>query len=73
MLVLHRKAGESIFLPTVNVELKVIEIRRNRVVLGIQAPRGLAVVRDDCKDTQGIDLKVFTGGKHGDCGGESES
>ncbi len=61
MLVLNRKAGESIWMPHLNIEVRVIEIRGSTVRLGIAAPKDIAVLRDDAIDTRGIDLHLFTG------------
>ena len=60
MLLLGRKVGESIWMPHLNIEIRVIEIRGNSVRLGINAPREIAVLRDDALDTRGIDLHLFT-------------
>jgi carbon storage regulator CsrA len=47
MLVLSRKEGESITLPEVNVEVRVIGLRRSKVQLGIQAPKEITVSRGE--------------------------
>jgi carbon storage regulator len=44
MLVLRRRAGESLLLGP-DIEIEVIEISRSRVKLGVRAPRELSVVR----------------------------
>lgn len=44
MLVVRRRAGESILLGD-DIEIEVVEISRTRVKLGIKAPREVAVVR----------------------------
>ena len=46
MLVLTRRAGQSIKIGP-NVELRVVRIEGDRVVLGIAAPRHVAVVRSE--------------------------
>jgi carbon storage regulator len=46
MLVLSRKKGESITIGD-NVTLTVVEIRGDKVRLGIDAPRDVAVHRDE--------------------------
>lgn len=61
MLLLGRKVGESIFMPHLGIEIKVLEIRPHVVRLGIAAPRSIAIVRDDAKETNGIDLSLYTG------------
>jgi carbon storage regulator CsrA len=65
VLLLGRKVGESIWMPHLNIEIRVVEIRHNSVRLGINAPREIAVVRDDAVDTRGIDLQLFTGATDG--------
>ncbi len=61
MLVLNRKVNESIWMPHLNIEVRVIEIRGSTVRLGVSAPKEIAVLRDDAIDTRGIDLQLFTG------------
>jgi carbon storage regulator CsrA len=58
VLLLGRKEGESIYLPTLGIEVKVIEICPYLVRLGIEAPRDVPILRDNCRDTKGIDLKT---------------
>lgn len=65
MLVLNRKCGESIWMPHLNIEVRVLEIRGHSVRLGIAAPKDIAVLRDDAHDTRGIDLQLFTGATDG--------
>ena len=47
MLVLSRKAGETIVVG--NVTFTVVRVTANRVRIGIEAPREIVVSRDDCK------------------------
>lgn len=61
MLVLSRKVGESIWMPHLNIEVRVIELRNRTVSLGIVAPKDVTVLRDDAIDTRGIDLQLYTG------------
>lgn len=61
MLVLNRKVGESIWMPHLNIEVRVVEIRPHFVRLGITAPKEIAVLRDDAIDTRGVDLQLYTG------------
>ena len=61
MLVLNRKVNESIWMPHLNIEVRVIEIRGSTVRLGITAPKEVAVLRDDVIDTRGIDLQLYAG------------
>ncbi len=46
MLVLSRKAGESILIGG-NIEVKVLKVERNTVKLGIEAPREFKVYRKE--------------------------
>ena len=46
MLVLTRRPGQAIRVGT-NVEIRVVRIEGDRVVLGIAAPRHVAVVRSE--------------------------
>lgn len=46
MLALTRRAGQSLLIGD-SVEVRVIRIDGDRVVLGILAPRDIAVVRDE--------------------------
>jgi carbon storage regulator len=46
MLVLTRKAGEKIVIAE-NVVIEVLEIQGNRVRIGIQAPRGITILRQE--------------------------
>jgi len=47
MLVLSRRVGEKIVAPRCALSVTVIGIQGNRVRLGISAPPGLAVVREE--------------------------
>jgi carbon storage regulator len=47
MLVLSRKPGEKIVIPQLDVTLTVVEIRGNKVRLGITAPMGIDVHREE--------------------------
>jgi carbon storage regulator len=46
MLVLTRKAGEKIVIDE-NIVIEVLEIQGNRVRIGIQAPRGITILRQE--------------------------
>src|SRR5205085_8994577 len=56
MLVLSRRCRETIVLPGDGVTIRVLEIRSNRVRLGIEAPSGVSVLRGEliC-DVEGSD------------------
>lgn len=47
MLVLARKARESIVIPSLDIRLVVIEIRGHIVRLGVEAPRDIPVHREE--------------------------
>jgi|RhiMetdeSRZDD1v2_1073273.scaffolds.fasta_scaffold3293002_1 carbon storage regulator len=47
MLVLSRKLGERILVPQHQLVVTVLAIRGNRVRLGISAPAGTAVYREE--------------------------
>lgn len=47
MLVLSRKLGQKIFIPSINAEIEIVEIKGNTVRLGIRAPREVSIVREE--------------------------
>jgi carbon storage regulator CsrA len=47
MLVLSRKPGERIVMPSLELALTVISVEGNRVRLGIAAPTTIAVLREE--------------------------
>ena len=47
MLVLTRKIGQRIVLPDLGVNFEVLEIRQNRVRLGVEAPPCCPVHREE--------------------------
>lgn len=47
MLVLSRKPGESLVFPALSIEVTVIEIRGDKVRLGITADNTVRVYRDE--------------------------
>ena len=47
MLVLSRKCGEKIVIPGQNITLTVLEVRGDRIRLGITAPPGVPVHREE--------------------------
>ena len=49
MLVLKRKAGESLIIAD-NIEIKIIEVVDGRVKIGIEAPRDISVMRKEVID-----------------------
>ncbi|MGL4549611.1 MAG: carbon storage regulator [Gemmataceae bacterium] len=46
MLVLTRKAGERILISD-NIVVEVLEVQGNRVRIGIQAPPGITILRQE--------------------------
>lgn len=50
MLVLTRKPGEEIVIPSLNVTVRLIEIRGDKVRVGIEAPADIAVHRKEVWD-----------------------
>jgi carbon storage regulator len=46
MLVLTRKAGERILIAD-NIVVEVLEVQGNRVRIGIQAPSGITILRQE--------------------------
>jgi carbon storage regulator CsrA len=56
MLVLTRKIGEKIRIPDRDVLIKVVEIRGNRVRIGINAPETIAILRGELKRQGGAKL-----------------
>ncbi len=55
MLVLTRKAGEKIVIDE-SVVIEVLEIQGNRVRIGIQAPRGITILRQELLLEKGIEI-----------------
>lgn len=47
MLVLTRKIGEAITLPSMGVTIHVVAVRGHRVTLGISAPSAIRVLRGE--------------------------
>ena len=47
MLVLSRKVGEQFVLPDLGITVKVVAVRGGQVRLGIVAPPGVAVLREE--------------------------
>ncbi|MDA1232514.1 MAG: carbon storage regulator [Planctomycetota bacterium] len=47
MLVLSRKTQEQILIPGLNIRLTVVSVGKNRVQIGIEAPRGVQITRPE--------------------------
>jgi carbon storage regulator CsrA len=50
MLVLTRRAHEKILIPAIRTSVQILDIRSNAVRLGIEAPREIAIVREEIAD-----------------------
>jgi carbon storage regulator CsrA len=50
MLVLSRKIGESIELPGLGVVVRVLDLKKSRIEIGIDAPRDVAITRGELSD-----------------------
>lgn len=50
MLVLSRRIGEAIYVGD-DIVIKVVDIDRNKVRIGIEAPKSVPIARDDIKKT----------------------
>lgn len=51
MLVLSRKVGEKILIGD-NVTITVVRVAQGTVRIGVEAPDGVAIVREEIKDQQ---------------------
>ncbi len=50
MLVLSRKVGEQIYVPQFKIVITVLAVDGRRVTLGITAPKGISIVRQELRD-----------------------
>lgn len=51
MLVLSRKVGERILIGD-NVAVTIVRVSQGTVRIGVEAPKGIAIVREEIKDQQ---------------------
>lgn len=51
MLVVTRKQDESILISD-NIEITVLEISRDKVKIGVNAPKEIKIIRSELKETQ---------------------
>ena len=58
MLVLSRKIQEQILIPEFNIRLTILSVGKNRVQLGIEAPKGIQITRPETT-RQGVEQQVF--------------
>ena len=56
MLVLSRREGQKIILPTLNVVIELLRLRGSSAKLGIQAPSDVPVVREEIAAGRGVDF-----------------
>ncbi len=61
MLVLSRKIQEQIFIPAFNIRVTVLSVGKNRVQLGIEAPKDVQVTRPDSTTGTPVqhELRIF--------------
>lgn len=55
MLVVTRKAEESIIIAD-NIEIVVLEVAKDRVKLGITAPKNVKIIRNELRNAQDANL-----------------
>ena len=53
MLVVTRKTDESLIIAD-NIEIMVLEVSKDRVKLGVSAPRDVKIIRNELIDTQNV-------------------
>ena len=53
MLVVTRKTDESLIIAD-NIEIMVLEVTKDRVKLGVSAPRDVKIIRNELIDTQNV-------------------
>ena len=61
MLVLSRKIQEQILIPGMNIRLTILSVGKNRVQLGIEAPKGIQITRPEAGNryVQACEQHVF--------------
>lgn len=57
MLVIRRRAGESLFIGD-GVEIRILDVGPSQVKLGIEAPREVTVLRNEVRQTQQANLEA---------------
>ena len=55
MLVIRRRAGESLFIGD-GVEIRILDVGPSQVKLGIEAPKEVTVMRNEVRQTQRVNL-----------------
>ncbi len=56
MLVITRKGGEGFSLGD-NIEITILEVGRDRVKIGISAPKEVTIVRNELKEAKEINIE----------------
>lgn len=56
MLVLSRREGQKIVLPTLNVSIELLKMRGSSAKIGIQAPGDVPVIREEIAAGRGVDF-----------------
>ncbi len=61
MLVLSRKIQEEILIPEFNIRLTILSVGKNRVQLGIDAPKGIQITRPETtrRSREGVEQQIF--------------
>jgi carbon storage regulator len=57
MLVITRKISESIFIDE-NVEIVVLELAKDKVKLGVKAPRNVKIMRSELKAAENTNVEA---------------
>jgi len=57
MLVLSRKEGDEILLPELDIVVRVLKVRGKAVSIGIEAPRGIRILRGE------LESRVYSEGE----------
>ena len=52
MLVLSRKTDEEIVIPSLNIRIQILDSRKNRVRIGIDAPEDVRIERGEKADAE---------------------
>ena len=65
MLILSRKRDQSILIPAHGIEIVVTEITRSRVAIGIRAPQGTDIIRQEIAERYGYHGDDAAAGHHG--------
>jgi len=68
MLILSRRVGESVLIGS-DISITVLRVKGDQVRLGVQAPKDVAVLRDDSSEKAKSELAAMpaeTGNRSGD-------